>query len=68
MSLDGLFTPKSLDHYRAMAVSGSYQANLNQSQVAAVLKAHDYGLAILTPEETRLAEQVMSVLKDQIWP
>ncbi|WP_232902045.1 hypothetical protein [Marinobacter sp. G11] len=68
MPLDGLFTPKSLDHYRAMAVSGSYQANLNQSQVAAVLKAHDYGLAILTPEETRLVEQVMSVLKDQIWP
>lgn len=41
---------------------------LRGEEAAAVLQAHDYGLASLPPQSLRILDRVMSKLKENIWP
>lgn len=68
VSIEEMFKPKPLEHYMGMAKAGTYPAQLSTEQAAAVLKAHDHGIAALSQEEIALLDQVMSILKEEIWP
>lgn len=63
-----LMQPKPLDYYRRLTSGGDAEANLSQDEAAAVLKAHDHGIKAMGAEEVRLLDQVISKLKDSIWP
>ncbi|BCD97678.1 hypothetical protein MARGE09_P1879 [Marinagarivorans cellulosilyticus] len=63
-----MMSPKPIDYYRGLTSGGSYLAMLSQDQAAAVLKAHDHGIAALGIEEVALLDQVMSILKGEIRP
>jgi hypothetical protein len=67
-NLAELMQPKSLDYYRGLTSGGDAEANLSQDEAAAVLKAHDHGIEAMGTEERRLLNQVISKLKDSIWP
>ena len=65
---ENLVAPRPLDYYRQFARGGSFPVDVTQDQAAAVLKSHDHGVGALAPDEAALVDQVMSSLKDQIWP
>lgn len=66
--MDNFLKPKPLNYYQEMARPGVYKVDLTADQAAAILKAHDHGIAALESDETALIDQVMSILKDEIWP
>lgn len=68
VSIKEMFEPKPLEHYIGMAKQGTYPAQLSTEQAAVVLKAHDHGIASLSQDEIALLDQVMSILKEEIWP
>lgn len=68
MVTQGFMTPKSLDYYLSMTRGGTYSLNIDQEEAAAVLKAHDYGIAALDSGEVVLIDRLVSKLKDEIWP
>lgn len=73
MTLEDMLKPKPLDYYQAMLRSREnwYETvaiDLDEAQAAAILKAHDHGIANLEPGEVALLDQVMSKLKEEIWP
>jgi len=49
LSIEAMFKPKPLEHYMGIAKAGTYPAQLSTEQAAAVLKAHDHGIAARSP-------------------
>jgi len=68
MSLDDFLKPSPLTYYLEMAKSGVYKADLSREQAAVILKSYDYGIKALDDAEIEILDQVMSILKDEIWP
>jgi len=64
-----IFQPSPLSKYQGMLRGDMAVAvKLSQDEAAAVLQAHDYGLAALPPESLKILDRVMSKVKDNIWP
>ena len=59
--------PLPLYEYAGLVKEGMYQVKLNKEQASVILKAHDYGISALIDEEAALLDQVVSLLKGQIW-
>jgi hypothetical protein len=69
MNIAELMQPKPLDYYRGLTErSGHADISLNSDQSAAILKAHDHGIAAMGAEEIKLLDQVVSKIKSEIWP
>ncbi|MGI9292637.1 MAG: hypothetical protein ACR2PS_01530 [Pseudomonadales bacterium] len=68
MTLEELMKPKPLEYYLGMTAGGEIKISLTQNETAAVLKAHDHGVKALEPQETKLIDDLLSKLKDEIWP
>ncbi len=64
-----IFNPPPLAKYVNMLRGDMAVAvKLSQEEAAAVLQAHDYGLAALPPESLKILDRVMSKMKENIWP
>lgn len=59
-----------LQYYKELIRTEDYQVSalLNSDQAAAILKAHDVGIANLNSEEEALVDQAISRIKDSIRP
>lgn len=57
-----------LDYYKQLTQGGSFEVVLSAEQAAVVLKAYDYGVGLLSSDETVVLDAVIGQLKDQIWP
>ena len=75
MDIGNLFIPDDLGYYldvvsEKLSEEGvlTVSITLTQEQCAAILQAHDYGIAHVTPDSERQINTVMSSIKDAIWP
>ncbi|RDE60929.1 hypothetical protein [Aeromonas veronii] len=61
---------KSLDYYTDLVPQGPIQieAKLTKLEAIVVMKAYDYGVASLEPDEQQQLNNVIGKLKQQIWP
>lgn len=59
-----------LQYYKDMLGTEDYQVSavLNSDQAAAIVKAHDVGIADLNSEEAELVDQAISIIKGSIRP
>ena len=70
IDLAEMLKPKPLEYYRNLVPRNGVAFtgfSLSRDQCAAILKAHDRGIAALAAEEVDLLDQVMSTLKPEIW-
>ncbi|MFO3797782.1 MAG: hypothetical protein ACK8QZ_10970, partial [Anaerolineales bacterium] len=61
---------KALDYYKDLVPQGPIQteAKLTQLEAMVVMKAYDYGVSALEPDEQQQLNNVIGKLKQQIWP
>jgi hypothetical protein len=67
-AISALFKPKALERYADLTRGGQLTITLNQEQACAVLQAHDYGIENVPPATKLILDNLISDLKQEIWP
>lgn len=67
-AIEGLFRPTPLKQYAHLTNGGQITITLNQEQACAVLQAHDYGIENVPPATKLILDNLISDLKQEIWP
>jgi len=67
-AISALFRPKALERYADLTRGGQITITLNQEQACAVLQAHDYGIENVPPATKLILDNLISDLKQEIWP
>lgn len=73
MELKSLFVADNLEYYldavsEKLSEECVLTITLTQEQCAAILQAHDYGIARATSDAIHHLDFVIGKLKEQIWP
>lgn len=67
-AIDALFKPIPLSQYEPCTRGGQITITLNQEQACAVLQAHDYGIENVPATTKLILDNLISDLKQEIWP
>ena len=63
-----IFPPKPLSYYRDLTKGGRVTIDLSQDEACVALKVYDRGVEALDADERFELDQLMSKLKEQLWP